>query len=92
MSKSRNAVQLVKDDPKHAGGTVTYHVHVGDRRVGWVGDGRPWRGWRFGGRRWWACWREDGDTAARWGTDLDYPTRAAAVAALLAQAQGGGGR
>lgn len=71
--------------PMHAGGTVTYRVYVGDRWVGWVGDGREWRGWRYGGRRWWACWREDGDTAARWNTGLDFGTRTAAGAALLAR-------
>ena len=53
------------------------------RWVGWVGDGRPWRGWRYGGRHWWACWREHGDTAARWRTDLVHPTRRIALDALL---------
>jgi hypothetical protein len=71
------------DTALHSGGTVAYRVLVAGRWVGWVGDGRPWRGWRFGGRRWWACWREDGDTAARWGTDLVHPTRRIALAALL---------
>jgi hypothetical protein len=52
---------------------------------GWVGDGREWRGRRYGARRWWACWREDGDEWARWNTDLEHGSRAAALAALLDQ-------
>ncbi|WP_157115800.1 hypothetical protein [Nocardia puris] len=62
---------------------MVYAAHVDGRRIGWVGDERAWRGHRFGGRRWWAAWREDGDTAARWNTG-DHPlrTRAEAVAAL----------
>jgi len=67
----------------HAGGEVTYRVFVADRWVGWIGDGREWRGWRYGGRRWWACWRQDGDTGARWNTELEFGTRASALAALL---------
>lgn len=73
--------------PMDATGHVTYAVEVDGQQIGWVGDGRPWRGWRWGGRRWWACWRQDGDTAARWSTDLDYPTRVAALTALLEAAQ-----
>jgi hypothetical protein len=69
----------------HAGGSAAYRVLVEDRWVGWVGDGQAWRGWRYGARQWWACWREDGDTAARWSTDLDFATRAAALDALTAQ-------
>lgn len=76
------SITLTRQGPLHSGGTVAYRVHVDGRWVGWVGDGRAWRGWRHGGRRWWACWREDGDTAARWSTDLEYGTRAAALAAL----------
>ena len=74
-----------------AGGSVVYKVAVDGRRIGWVGDARPWRGWRFGGREWWAAWREDGDTAARWNTfsdDKPPATRAAAVAVLLARVEG----
>ncbi|HKS46376.1 MAG TPA: hypothetical protein VJT49_14945 [Amycolatopsis sp.] len=77
--------RLVKVDPMHTGGEVTYRVEVDGRAVGWVGDGRPWRGHRFGGRRWFACWREDGDTAARWDSGLEYGARSAALAALLAE-------
>ena len=67
----------------HGGGEVAYRVTVNGRWVGWVGDGREWRGWRFGSRRWWACWREDGDTAARWNSDLVHTSRRAAVDNLL---------
>ena len=77
--------KLVKVDPMQAGGEVAYRVEVDGRPVGWVGDGRPWRGHRFGGRRWFACWREDGDTAARWDSGLGYGARSAALAALLAE-------
>lgn len=79
-------VRLERTDGLHGGGTVAYRVLVAGRWVGWVGDGRPWRGWRYGGRRWWACWREDGDDAARWSTDLDYVSRRTAVVALLSNA------
>ena len=67
----------------HGGGTVAYRVLLDGRWIGWTGDGREWCGSHYGGRRWWACWREDGDTAARWSTDLDYRTRASALSALL---------
>lgn len=77
--------RLVKVDPMHASGEVTYRVEIDGRPVGWVGDGRPWRGWRHGGRRWWACWREAEDTAARWSSELEFGTRTAALAALLAE-------
>lgn len=78
------AVRAGEGDGFHAGGTVTYRVYLGDRWVGWVGDGREWRGWRYGARRWWACWRETDDTAARWNSDLTHPTRRAALADLAA--------
>src|SRR5688500_13561135 len=74
---------------EHAGGSVTFRVLVDGRWVGWVGDGRERRGHRYGVRRWWACWREDGDTAARWSTGLDYRSRKAALAALVAELAGG---
>jgi len=73
-------------------GTVVYRVHIDGVWVGWIGDGREWRGWHYGGRRWWAAWRQDGDTAARWSSDLEYRTRAAALAALLERVTGRGGR
>lgn len=68
------------------GGSVVYRVTLDERWIGWIGDERPWRGSRYGGRKWWAVWREDGDTAARWNTFSDgggYKTRAAALADLL---------
>ncbi len=74
-----------RDESMYGGGTVAYRAYVAGRWVGWFGDGREWRGWRYGGRKWWACWREDGDTAARWNTELEFGTRAAAIAALLAR-------
>lgn len=66
-------------------GTVAVRVEVDGRRIGWVGDGRLWRGHRWGARRWTCCHREEGDTAARWNPDgeLPYRSRAAAVRALL---------
>lgn len=79
-------VRLERTDGLHSGGTVAYRVLVAGQWVGWIGDGRPWRGWRYGGRRWWACWREDGDNAARWSTDLDYLSRRTALTALLSHA------
>ena len=91
------AVQLERaPDAMHSGGTVAYRVLLADgtsagRWIGWVGDGRAWRGWRYGTRQWWACWREHGDTAARWSTDLTYPTSTAAVADLLAHITPAGG-
>lgn len=74
----------------HGGGTVAYRVEVDGRWIGWVGDGREWRGYGYGGRRWWACWREDGDTAARWNTaGLTHATRASALEALIAVVRSG---
>lgn len=84
--------RLDDEDLIAAGGTVVYAVLVDDRRIGWVGDSREWRGHRFGGREWWACWREDGDTAARWNSfsnDSAHKTRAAAVADLFAHVAAG---
>ncbi|MFC4127376.1 hypothetical protein [Nocardia rhizosphaerae] len=69
------------------GGSVTHPVMVDGRRVGWVGDIRRWRGHRHGGRRWWACWREDGDTHARW-SEFEFGTRRAALAALTERIEG----
>ncbi|RSM73425.1 hypothetical protein DMH04_41170 [Kibdelosporangium aridum] len=72
----------------HHGGTVVYRVTLNGRWIGWVGDGRHWRGWRYGQRLWWACHREDGDTAARWRSELVHPTRASAAADLYEQVEG----
>lgn len=80
------------DHEAYSGGTVTYRVTIDGRWIGWVGDMRPWRGSRYGGRQWWACWREDGDDAARWNTFshvTQHGTRAAALADLLAQVEAG---
>ncbi|MDQ3404675.1 MAG: hypothetical protein M3548_15005, partial [Actinomycetota bacterium] len=63
----------------------TYRVLIDGVWVGWVGDGRHWRGWGYGGRRWWSCRRHDGDTAARWNSHLGHTTRASALTALLAE-------
>lgn len=72
------------------GGTVSYTVELDGRWVGWVGDERAWLGHRHGGRRWWACWREDGDSAARWNTgDTVHPSRASALEALIAVVRSG---
>jgi hypothetical protein len=51
------------------GGTVIYRATLNGRWVGWIGDGRIWRGWRYSGRR--------------WSSELTYRTRTAAIAALL---------
>jgi len=48
----------------HNGGTITYCAYVGDRWVGWIGDGREWAGSNYGGRRWWCACRQEGDEAA----------------------------
>jgi hypothetical protein len=76
------------DDTLAHGGKTTYRVYDGDRWIGWVGDGRRWRGSRYGAQQWWACWREDGDAAARWSSGLRYAKRQDAVDALAAQIAG----
>ncbi len=84
----RVVVQLTRTteiDP-FLGGSVVYEVRIDGRRVGWVGDVREWKGWRYGGQRWWAAHREDGDTAARWRSELTLDTRRAAVAELIERA------
>lgn len=73
----------------HGGGTRTYRAYLDGEWVGWVGDGRRFTGTRYGGRKWWACWRQDGDTAARWSSGLAYPTREAAKTALAAEVREG---
>ncbi|OLT43049.1 hypothetical protein BJF85_02805 [Saccharomonospora sp. CUA-673] len=85
MTAAANEVALERVEAMHDGGVVAYRVTLAGRWVGWVGDGAPWRGHGYGGRRWWACWRQDGDTAARWSSELEYPTRARALAALVAR-------
>ncbi len=84
-------VKLTREpEAMHAGGDVAYRVTVDGRWIGWVGDARPWRGWRYGQRYWWACWREEGDKAARWNSG-DLPTRKAAIQALLFEMEQGKG-
>src|SRR4051794_18826517 len=73
------------EDTLHSGGKVTYRVYDGDRWIGWVGDGRKWQGHRYGAQKWWACWREDGDTAARWSTGPRFAKRQDAVDGLTAR-------
>lgn len=80
-------IELKKTDEVEAGlcGTVVYAVLVDGHRIGWVGDHRQFRGTRYGGRQWWACWREEGDSAAREDSinDASFHARKAAVGALL---------
>ena len=68
-------LERIKDDEdlRAGGGTVTYRVTLDGRWIGWVGDERPFTGSRFGGRRWWAAWREDGDTLSL--IHISEPTR-----------------
>ena len=90
MAETPTLTKIDDENLLAGGGSVVYRVMLDERWIGWVGDERPWQGWRFGGRRWWACWREEGDTAARWNTfsdDRERTTRAAAVADLLAQVE-----
>lgn len=79
-------VRLAKDTATKPGmgGTVVYRVTANGTWIGWIGDYRDWKGWRYGQRRWWACWRQDGDTAARWN-QTDLSTRTAARDALIAK-------
>lgn len=91
MEPNPALVRLVRQshrDTMASGGTVTYDVYLAGRWIGWVGDERPWLGHRHGGRRWWACWRQDGDIAARWNSTSSghsLASRRAAVTALVTQ-------
>ena len=82
-------IQLRRDEQaeKASGGTVTFKAYARGRWVGWVGDQREWKGHRFGSRRWFACWREDGDEYARERVD-GLTTRSAAVAWLTERTGG----
>ena len=85
------SVKLVKDHGTtgHEGKTVTYRVLLDGVWIGWVGDGREWRGYRYGGRKWWAAWRQDGDPYARWNTGgITCSTRTEALSALLSVVKG----
>jgi hypothetical protein len=77
------SLKAAPDEEIALGGTIVYAVLVDGRRVGWVGDERPWRGHRYGQRQWWACWREDDDSAARWNS-FDAPVMRSRKAALTA--------
>jgi hypothetical protein len=84
--QANKTVRLTREtghDTMHSGGTVAYRVYLDGRWVGWIGDGRQWKGSRYGGLKWWACWREEADTGARWNPGLVHRTRTDAVAALL---------
>ena len=86
------SVRLVMDESEPNGnGTVVYEALIDGRPVGWVGDDREWKGNRYGARKWWAAWREAGDTAARWNSWSDgttYRSRKAAADALAAKVAG----
>lgn len=71
------------DNPGWQGGTVTFKVVHEGTWIGWVGDGRSFNGSRYGARKWWACWRQEGDTAARWCSDLEYTSKKRALVALM---------
>ncbi|MFC9966363.1 hypothetical protein ACFVH4_19210 [Nocardia ignorata] len=81
------AIKLTAADVNHSSPDAkSFAVHLDGQWIGWVGTARAWRGSRFGALKWWACWREDGDTAARWSSEpTAHPTRKAAIAALLAE-------
>lgn len=86
--QANQTVRLTREtghDSMHNGGTVSYRVYLDGRWVGWIGDGREWKGWHYGARKWWACWREESDTAARWNPGLTHRTRTDALAALVQQ-------
>ncbi|WP_446225002.1 hypothetical protein ACTWPB_07750 [Nocardia sp. IBHARD005] len=87
MTTTAPAIRLTAADVNHASPDAqSLAVHLDDRWVGWVGTARKWRGHSYGGLKWWACWREDGDTHARWSSESTaYPTRKAALAALQAE-------
>ncbi len=82
-----NGVTLRRDlGRRHAGGTIAHRVYLDGRWIGWIGDGRAWKGHTHGARRWWAAHREEGDTAARASTGLDFGSRTAAIGWLTEQA------
>jgi hypothetical protein len=86
MERGSLEIKLDPNISPHGGGNVTYRITVDGRWIGWVGDGREWRGSHYGARKWWACWREEGDTAARWNTGLTHTSRKSAIAELLTKA------
>lgn len=73
------------DEPLHASGDTAYAVTVDGSRVGYVGDYRPWRGDRWGARRWVAVHNPTGAPGdAQWESE-GHRSRKAALAALLAR-------
>lgn len=74
------------------GGTVTFKVVHEGTWIGWVGDGRKFNGSTFGARKWFACWRQDGDTAARWCSELEFTSKKRALVALMRQVAEGTAR
>lgn len=90
-SKGSAVIKLeIDNSSNHTGGTVRYRVHLDGEWIGYVGDGREWRGSRYGGRRWWAAWRQDGDAYARWNTGgITCSTRTEALSDLLAIVKAG---
>lgn len=67
------------------GGTVTLKVVHEGTWIGWIGDGRKFNGSTFGARKWFACWRQEGDTAARWCSELEFTSKKRALVALVRQ-------
>ena len=87
-ARASDVITLRKSDRGRmaTGGTVSHEVYLDGRWIGWVGDARRFTGIGFGGRRWWACHRQDGDTAARWNSE-GHGSRKAALQALIARVQ-----
>lgn len=86
-SAEQPQIRLTARDDERRPGLRVWIVTVDGRRVGIVGDDRPWRGSRWGGLRWWAALRDTDDWSvpAAWNTgDEQLRTRAAAVDALVA--------
>lgn len=84
MNDRSTDITLTRTDaPMYSGGAVAYEVRLDGRWIGWVGDARAWTGSGYGGRRWWACWRTDGDQHARWSSDPVHRTRRDALIDLM---------
>ena len=75
----------LKRDPdkrhRHAGGSVTYRAYLNQRWIGWVGDGRDWRGSRYGALSG-GCWLKTATRRPRpQRPDPDHPQRRRRLAA-----------